>query len=375
MVRGAAFEPSDPSAVDAAIEAIYGAAAGPETWTDAVDRIGEALGAGSAVLQVVAGPSWAGAVPSTALGDEFVPGLLEWANSPHNPFRHTHLDQPLLHRPLVRADVVSDAAFRESPFYCDFMRHHGCFHGIGVISRLGEQGTVLLSLNRPEEELPFSARERERLALLSRHVGRSAALGRRVAEARRDLETAALVCDAALVACLVLDGRGNVALANEAARRLLDGDGRVGLEGDRLAFLRESDARRLDALRQAAAGGELALHQPGEPPLFVWMVPLRPSEAPLLAPQRGHLLILVDPAADPGLHADALVRALGLTPTEAQLACRLVSHDTLADAARDLGITRNTAKMHQRNLYAKLGVGTRAALVRTVLQLRIRLPG
>lgn len=64
-------------------------------------------------------------------------------------------------------------------------------------------------------------------------------------------------------------------------------------------------------------------------------------------------------------------RALGLTPTEYKVALRLLDGFRIETVAEDAGIAPATARTHVRNLYVKLGVGSREALFRALAPFRI----
>lgn len=64
-------------------------------------------------------------------------------------------------------------------------------------------------------------------------------------------------------------------------------------------------------------------------------------------------------------------RALGLTPTEYRVALRLLDGVRIETVAEDTGIAPATARTHVRNLYVKLGVGSREALFRALAPFRI----
>lgn len=64
-------------------------------------------------------------------------------------------------------------------------------------------------------------------------------------------------------------------------------------------------------------------------------------------------------------------RALGLTATEHKIALRLLDGVQIEAAAEEAGIALATARTHVRNLYLKLGVGSREAFFRVLAPFRI----
>jgi DNA-binding CsgD family transcriptional regulator len=57
----------------------------------------------------------------------------------------------------------------------------------------------------------------------------------------------------------------------------------------------------------------------------------------------------------------------GLTPAEARLALELLQGHRLTEAARRLGISRNTAKTHLQRVFEKTGVTRQSELMRLLM--------
>ena len=62
------------------------------------------------------------------------------------------------------------------------------------------------------------------------------------------------------------------------------------------------------------------------------------------------------------------MRGFGLSRSEARLACRLASGDSLSTAAATLGLSVETARNYSKSLYAKTGARGQGPLVAWVLQ-------
>ena len=171
--------------------------------------------------------------------------------------------------------------------------------------------------------------------------------------------------------------------ANRHAEDVLRQHDGLFVSGERLALARADDARRFRELLQQAVEQYLS----GRPAVAQAMQVSRPSGA--------HAYELVVrpstrgmPGADGSLNArvavfigsgtgnqrqpeasvEAVQRLFGLTPKEAALALRLAAGRSLLEAARDQGITLNTARAHLRAIYAKTGVERQGTLVRVLLQ-------
>ena len=77
-------------------------------------------------------------------------------------------------------------------------------------------------------------------------------------------------------------------------------------------------------------------------------------------------MLLRDRSRHPHLEISALEHLYGLTGAEARLAAELFLGGTLSESAARLGVSPNTAKSQLRAIYEKLGVSSKAALMRTI---------
>lgn len=177
---------------------------------------------------------------------------------------------------------------------------------------------------------------------------------------------------------ILLDGRGCVAGASEAAKKLLaQGDGLKIIDGQPRATARYCQPALNRAIRSAldiwtegSAGGAATLDRSDGTMLYVTVTPLPPSTAPFAQLQPAAQMRLVDPqpgALSPTVDWNAL---FGFTPAETRLARALLAGDgnlrTVADA---LGIAYATARVQLSSLFDKAGVRSQAQLVRLLTKL------
>jgi DNA-binding CsgD family transcriptional regulator len=64
---------------------------------------------------------------------------------------------------------------------------------------------------------------------------------------------------------------------------------------------------------------------------------------------------------------EGCLRFYGMTPTETRLAAMIISGLPLLQAARELNVSRNTARTHMKRIYAKTETHSQAALVRLLM--------
>jgi DNA-binding CsgD family transcriptional regulator/PAS domain-containing protein len=273
-------------------------------------------------------------------------------------------------------ELVDPASLRRTRYAADFLTHIDAFKLLS--SYAVRQGTrqSFLSLFRPERAAEFCADERRLYALLVPHFRRAVWLQRRLALA--GAQEAAL--DRLAFGLLLLDHRGQVLFANQAARAALElrdglvqGAGRLRASDARAATALERLVRAVaapDPLRPTSAGGVLALPRPsGKLPWRLVASPL-PRDLALGLPAGGQarvLLVVSEPDRVPTPPLQQLRGLLGLTRQEARLALLLTEGSELKDAAERLGIGYETARSHLRSALAKAGVRRQSQLVAQVV--------
>jgi DNA-binding CsgD family transcriptional regulator len=83
------------------------------------------------------------------------------------------------------------------------------------------------------------------------------------------------------------------------------------------------------------------------------------------------VVLIKDPQVDSTRSIADFIKAYGLTQAEARLLRILSNGHGLFEAAQELGITRNTARTHMRNIYAKVGTHRQSDLVRLLYRFNL----
>ena len=119
---------------------------------------------------------------------------------------------------------------------------------------------------------------------------------------------------------------------------------------------------------QAPASGSMAVRRsPGLPPLTLHITPVAVHQADFDHWRVAALVLVVDPASRPRIDAGLVAAALGLTPSESQVASMLAAGVSVRDIALMTGRQENTVYKHLKQMYRKLGISRQADLVRLVL--------
>jgi DNA-binding CsgD family transcriptional regulator len=173
---------------------------------------------------------------------------------------------------------------------------------------------------------------------------------------------------------LLVDARGRIRVASEAARTLLAAADGLSILDGRLVAARRQDGMRIDKLIQSAlgaiidggAGGGIVVPRPsGKRGWILTVSPLLNPPSPFEAFRPSVLIRIVEPEATSTRPREHRIWAttFGLTPTEIRLTDALLSGDIdLRQAADRLGIAYGTARVHLSHVFDKVGVNSQAQL-------------
>jgi DNA-binding CsgD family transcriptional regulator len=184
--------------------------------------------------------------------------------------------------------------------------------------------------------------------------------------------TAAL--DAMRLPAIALDQTGFVADVNAAADAVFDDNVKIK---DRRLFVRDPAARVLlkeviDQLRTSPRLNPLAtdpiiVQRRDKMPVIVRIWPFD-GAAHVPAPEVRALLTLNALGPKPGPPAAILAKTFRLTPAEAKLACVIARGASPGIAARELKISRETARNQLKSVFAKTDTHRQSELVALLLQ-------
>jgi DNA-binding CsgD family transcriptional regulator len=275
---------------------------------------------------------------------------------------------------LTGAELVPNWELVRTDFYKSWLRPQNSFHCLmGVMLRHAEEVRCLVAL-RPLDEPAFGPEEKQTVVMLLPQLACANELDVRVTGImhRRDVLEHVLGCLPEAV--FVVDAESRLWPMNQAAQRLLGQDPGVTLSGGLAAASAPCEAAELRCVvaRMASkngcgGGSEVVVSRPsGKPPIVLTLEPL------------GH--VAADTAGRPRNVAVAFTRQhqqatavrhlhslYHMTPAEARLAGLIVCGRTLAEAARELHITKNTARTHMKRIYAKTVTHRQADLVRLLI--------
>jgi DNA-binding CsgD family transcriptional regulator len=344
----------------------------PSLWPEIMEEIAQAVGAtAAALLQFdVRTPD----VPRSAGAEDMIDYYFK--NNWHTRDLRAR-GIPLLLRGektvITDQDAVTAEEMSRAPYYNEVLFRFGLpwFAAIGF--QAGSAGWVL-SIYRTARQGVFEADEERLLAQFAPRLTEVATLSTAVGRSVISGITNAL--DLVRQAALVLDRTGQVLGTNAAAEGMFDDNIRVR---NRRLFLYDPKARAdldalTDQLRTTSDTAELSAtpivvrRQDRSPVLIkVSLVPAA-ARAPFLGARA--LLTLADLEPPPGPDLTVIARAFGLTRAEAKLARLMATGLAPSAAARQLGISPETARNQLKAVFAKLGTHRQGGLVALLSRIR-----
>ncbi|MBY3432878.1 helix-turn-helix transcriptional regulator [Rhizobium laguerreae] len=345
-------------------------ALGEQSWGTALDGLSESIGAVGAVIVPLRG-----GIPSMPCATRFAEAIEGYHKGgwDKNDVRFRAL--PALHRKGYGTDldILSEDEIGRSPYYQEWLRPNGLkwFAGIHI---KGFEEEWVLSLQRTEQQGPFTEREGELLVKMSRNFASTAVLANAIGFARADAALEGFTLSGKAI--VMLNRMGEVVRTNPAAECLFDHD--LCVRNNRLTSSSRTSATKLDqAIRDACNPLQQSFNKPvllerhSGRPLVAFVSPAKGVIAKdIIAPCQAYV-VLVDPYKREAVSARLLREIFGLTPTEAVIAVRLSRGDSLRDISIATGISYETARTHLRAIFAKVGVSDQSDLVAVFLQLNI----
>ena len=290
---------------------------------------------------------------------------------PRSPLFHFLKTMPL-GTPYTDGDFPDQTVYQGSEIYNDLYRPLNAEHLLGVDLERNSGVSTYLMVRRGTDAGHFTAPEVRRLAGLVNHFTRALRLGRLMEGAERTAGALEGVLNCLPAPVILTDGDGHVAYLNAAAERMLVENGGLRLNRGRLRCERPVDGLALDRLIEEAGradpsgGGVVAVWcRSSTQPLMVEVLPLPSSLG--AAPRRRMVMLRVAARRTRRPEPNSIVRLLGLTPAEADVAAALCRGDSITEHATRAGISPHTARTLLRNAMAKTDTHRQAELVAVVL--------
>lgn len=279
---------------------------------------------------------------------------------------------------VLLEEVTSREALEESEFYRTVMQPYGIEQALGMY--VSEPGGLECNIGLVSggDGLRFTDAHKAFMAGLRPHFEQALALFSRIYRDESELEVLTDALDRLTIGTFIIDGRGRMVRANGAARRMIDRGDTFRLVEGRLTLSGRTDAIRFremvdNALSVRMGEGDsdfvkafrCADHDADGLGILVRAIrreKLTPSDI------GSAVVVYATEAGQSGSFERLIATLFDLSPSEANLAALLSQGMTLAEAARETGLTESTVRTYSKKIFAKVGVGRQAELVRLILR-------
>lgn len=346
-------------AFESLVDLIYEAAVLPELWPKVLDRVGQAYGAAKGgVLFGGAAPDFQmiGGGAAAEILPEFI--ALGWAA------QNDRVPRTMARR---HAGFISDFHTEEEiaslPIYTQFLTPRG-FDAPAATWAPGLMGDDLAVSFEGFADRAAAAAALPDLDRIRPHLARAMALSAKIGLEKVRAAVTALGDLGAPAACLASRGRllaANSLFERELGVRIFDTRGRLRI-GDPAAAMQLRDVlERIEA--GEPAGQSIALRSQGElPGAVMHVLPFRGAGRDVFTGAVAMLAITWGKSRL-SLGEGVLEALFDLTPAEARLSTALAEGEPLLVVSRVLGISSQTARVHLRNIYGKMGISRQVDLV------------
>ena len=342
------------------IDSIYEAAAIPDLWPSALERIGERVGMRGATLFAVDPDMTVRWTTSKTLADLVTRFISEgWMERNSRAAKLGPLRYPGFVGDL---DLFTQEEMDKDPFYVELLRPIGLGWGAGTIILAPTEDVMVLTVEGSSG--PVSRKDIAFLDQIRPHLCRAALLSSRLRMERARSAIEAL--EKLGLPAAALERNGRALLANEKFGKL---DDRFALYHHR-RLIRDRSANNnliaaLAAVTQGATSSACSLPVRGtaeHPPAIIHLVPICGAANDVF--QKAMCIMIVTPFAPPRAPSSDLLHGLfDLTPAEARVARAIIVGQTVESFSSSLGVSRETVRAQLKSVFAKTGVQRQAELV------------
>lgn len=226
---------------------------------------------------------------------------------------------------------------------------------------------IWITATRQATQAPFSDAERALCGRLACHL--SPALACRSALLRANFEKSEYQRAAEMLSfgVIALDGRGRIIKIDGTAERSLAHTSDLFVSGSRLRACFDDERLQQSMRASLETQRTQSCHIVGNPGFDLLVVPVEPApDSDAAAPR---LLIYISGGERTSRDASPhIAAAFDLSHTQARLAMELVNGLSLADAAKVIGITEQTARTYSKAIYHRTGTSRQGDLIQRILK-------
>lgn len=355
---------------DSLVNLVYDAAFEPELWRKFTDALCQRLNSRNCNFHNVDLTNQRFEFIHNTIEKSLVAWYLEKFHV-ENPFYPLMLPLAQPGVVLFSHELLPAAQFEASTFY-KYMKTIGLYHAMHLTVTRENNLVSGLALARRKEDGAYTEAEAETLRFLHPHLQRAFRVGKLLARLEIERELLSQILDHLPQGAAVVSTLGHVIYSNAKAQKIFARrDGLwLNLDGRLCAASADSELHRLINLASqrnpnlsANRGGVLKLSRPGAfRYYFLRIKPLKLEVAHLNFRQPTALIFINDPEQRLESDEEILQWLFCLTPAEAHFATILMQGKSLAEIAKELQISRNTAKTHLSRIFEKTETDSQTGL-------------
>lgn len=279
---------------------------------------------------------------------------------------------------LLLEEVASPEDLLVNEFYQTVLHPYGVEQALGMF--VTEPGGLEcnIGLTSDADGLRFGRIHKNFMAELRPHFEQALALFSRIYRDESELEVLTDTLDRLTIGTFMIDGRVRMVRANGAARQMIDRGDTFRLIDGRLTLSGRTDSMRFREIVDQALVARMADEDSGFVKAFRCIddgneglgILVRAIRRDRLAPaDLGPAVVVYATDAARSKSFEQLIATLfDLSPSEANLAALLTQGLTLAEAAKEAGLTESTVRSYSKKIFAKVGVSRQTELVRLILR-------
>lgn len=359
------------------IERIYDAALDPNLWPRFVDQL------------VATADSTTGAIfslDSNTVTSRFIAhhGLSERAMSDYeayyaakDPWNPAMIRAPLGNL-FFSHQLTPDRILTRTEFYSDVLKPQGLHYAAGgLFSRVGDT-LYCVCVQRSRTRGPYDVKA-GMLRHIFGHLDRGIRLQRRLEELESRESAGLSALDHLSTGVILMSGSARVVFMNQAAERAVSAGAGLQVKNTEL----RAENAEADDILQNLISACVDLKKCTKRNLFPFLsIPRKRERTPLTAfvsPVSNRLpllnerhmdvraiVFLQDPEQKTAATLEAIRVLYQLTPTQALLVEKLIQGVSLEDAAKDLGVSKETSRTHLKNVFKKTGTRRQSELVKLI---------
>ena len=276
------------------------------------------------------------------------------------------------------ADLFSKKELKTSPTYNEALPRFETQYGLNV--RLdGLSGSrIVWGIADPIDSYGWASSRIDVIKSVLPHLRQYVRVRSALAEAWAFGTSLSELLDSTRAGVLQLDQRGLIVDMNDTARGMLRHKGGLSSKAGSLhATWQEDNSRLEELLAQAlprfgelAKSGSMMVRQPSPLSMLALHVqPVTSGEGAFRSQHVAALVLLIDPVNWARINPELVKEALGLTPSETEIAILLAEGKSVRQIAEVTGRSYDTVRFHIRHILTKLDVSRQVEVVQTVLAL------